>query len=249
MKVLVIDNETPIREGVVAMLELFCPEVEQIESASDIPSGVQKIRQFKPDLLLLDVELDDGTGFDLLKQVVEPHFQLIFITAHDKYAIDAFRFSAIDFLLKPLDPDALAQSVQKAAKNLKTQDLSEQISYLLGRMAAPQESPKRIILKDTEHIYYLRCSEINFCEADGVYTKFHLENGRVITVSKNLKEYELILEPLGFLRTHNSFLVNPEKILRFEKSSERLILEQNLSVPLAHRKKELVLRILEQRGG
>jgi two-component system LytT family response regulator len=247
MKVLIIDNERPMRETLEAMLRAFCPEVHSIETATDIAGGIAAIQRFQPDLLLLDVELDEGTGFDLLRQLPEPGFQLVFITAYDKYAITAFQFSAVDFLLKPIDPDALMNCVQKAAKSLKNQQIAGQIEFLLARMAAPQEGVKRIALKDAEHIYYLKPSEICYCEADGVYTRFFLENGKTITVSKNLKEYAQMLEPLGFLRTHNSYLANPDKIQRFDKNTEMLMLEGNHAVPLSHRKKDLVLRLLEQR--
>ncbi len=248
MKVLIIDNERPMRESIHALLVAFCPEVTAIEMASDIESGTDLIRQFQPDLLLLDVELDNGvTGFDLLRQIPDPKFQLVFITAHDKYAIQAFQFSAIDFLLKPIDPESLMQSVQKATKSIKNQGLSEQIAFLLARMAAPQENNKRIALKDVDHIYYVRTDDIAFCEADGGYTNFLLDNGQSIIVSKNLKEYEQILEPLGFLRTHNSYLVNPNKIARFEKNEETLVLDNGRTVPLSQRKKDLVLKVLEQR--
>ena len=247
MKVLIVDNERPIREAFQAMLVAFCPEVSIIETASTIDNGLALIRHFQPDLLLLDVELDEGTGFDLLRQLTDPSFQLVFITAHDQYAIDAFRFSAIDYLLKPVDPDYLVQSVQKAAKNLKNQHLAAQIDFLLTRVAHPADAHKRIALKDSENIYYVRTSEIYYCEADGGYTRFFLENSRSITVSKNLKEYEQLLEPLGFLRVHNSFLVNREKVLRFDKNAESLILEGQQQVPISTRKKEHVLRFLEQR--
>lgn len=249
MKALIVDNERPMRESIAGLLHTFCPEVTEIETAADIASSTALIRYFQPDLVLLDVELDNGeTGFDLLRQIPNPTFQLVFVTAHDKYAITAFKFSAIDFLLKPIDPDALIACVQKAVKNVKNQYLSTQIEFLLARIAAPQDNAKRIALKDAEHIYYIRTSEICYCAAEGVYTKFILEQGKTITVSKHLKEYETILEPLGFLRTHNSFLVNPDKILRFEKNEETLILEGNLSVPLSQRKKEMILKVLEGRG-
>jgi two-component system, LytTR family, response regulator len=232
MKVLIIDNERP--------------EVSAIEAAQDIPTGLALIRHFQPDLLFLDVELDHGTtGFDLLRQLSNPAFQLVFVTAWDKYAIEAFRFSAVDFLLKPVDPEALQNCIQKTSKTLKNQHLTEQIAYLLARLNTPQDAtPKRIVLKDAEHIYYVRTSDIYYCEADGVYTKFFLENHQVIIVSKNLKEYAQILEPLGFLRSHNSFLVNPTKITRYDKTSEQLILEGGHLVPLSHRKKDWVLSVL-----
>lgn len=246
MKVLIIDNERPMREAMHQLLLGFCPEVTEVEMASDIPGGTALIRHFQPDVLFLDVELDNGvTGFDLLRQLSAPfHFALVFVTAYDKYAMEAFRFSAIDFLLKPVDPELLVQSVQKAAQNRRNQHLSSQIEFLLERMAAPQEAPKRIALKDAEHIYFLRPNEIRYCEADGVYTKFITENTKPIVVSKNLKEYEQILEPLGFIRTHNSFLVNPAKIARYDKNTDTLLLDSGEQVPLSQRKKEQVLKIL-----
>jgi two-component system, LytTR family, response regulator len=248
VKVLIVDNERPICEATRELLLAFCPEVEQIEMANDIPGALALVRHFQPDMLFLDVELDDGfTGFDLLRQLQNPNFELVFVTAHDKYAIDAFRFSAIDFLLKPIDPDALMHSVQKAARHRQNQHLNEQITFLLDRMASPSEANKRLVLKDANHIYYLRPQEIRYCEADGVYTRFFVENSSPITVSKNLKEYEQILEPLGFLRTHNSYLVNPDKILRYDKNNDTLLLEGGLSVPLSQRKKEAILRWLEQK--
>lgn len=247
MKVLIVDNEPALREMLQLMLEAFCPEVKIILSASSIEEAKALLKQHSIDLLFLDIELNEGTGFDLLRQIEVRNFQVIFITAHNQYAIDAFRYSAIDYLLKPVEPELLVQSVQKAAHNLQNQQLSSQIDFLLSRLGQqhPDQS-RRIALKDAERIYYLRSGEISYCEAAGTYTRFYLADGRCITVSKNLKEFAQVLEPLGFIRTHNSYLVNQEKVLRFEKNAESLILENNQSVPLSHRKREAVLRQLEQ---
>jgi two-component system, LytTR family, response regulator len=248
MKVLIVDNEHPVCEAIQAMLAAFCPEVSAVETASELSAAFALIRHFQPDLLLLDVELDHGaTGFDLLRRLQDPDFELVFITAFDQYAIEAFRHSAIDFLLKPLDPEALAQSVQKAAKNRKNRLLAGQIEFLLARMASPNDPQKRIALKDADHIYYVHPAEILYCEADGVYTRIFTETQKPITVSKNLKEYESLLEPFGFLRTHHSFLVNPGKVARYDKNNETLLLANGHSTPLSHRKKEAVLKALERR--
>ena len=114
MKALIIDNEEPIREAMVALVTAFCPEITHLQTADGVKTGVDKIRQFQPDILFLDVELDDGTGFDILNQISPPQFQLIFTTAHDRYAINAFQFSALDYLLKPIDPDLLAKKCTKS---------------------------------------------------------------------------------------------------------------------------------------
>jgi two-component system LytT family response regulator len=247
MKVLIVDNEPALQEMLQFMLVTFCPEVKTVHSAGSIEEAKVVLKYQSIDLLFLDVELNEGTGFDLLRQIEVRNFQVIFITAHNQYAIDAFRYSAIDYLLKPFEVELLIKSVQKAAHNLKNQQLSSQVDFLLNRLGQKhQEQSRRIALKDAERIHYLRSGEISFCEAAGTYTRFFLEDGRCITVSKNLKEFAQILEPLGFIRTHNSYLVNQEKVLRFEKNAESLILENNQSVPLSHRKREIVLRQLEQ---
>jgi two-component system LytT family response regulator len=246
MKVLIVDNEPALREALEALLEEFCPEVGSIASVGSISAALELLPVFQPDLLLLDVELDEGTGFDLLRQVRQINFQVVFITAHNRYALDAFRVSALDYLLKPVEPLDLVQSIQKAHKNLQNNNLISQLDALLARVNHLQgHQDQRIALKDAERIYYVCPSAISHCAADGTYTRFYLSEGRCITVSKNLKEYAQILEPLGFLRTHHSFLVNRAKIVRFEKNSECLVLEGNHIVPLSHRKKDWILRMLE----
>ena len=247
MKALIIDNETNLRNGLAKMLAAFCPEVTTVQTADGVASGLQMIRSFTPDILLLDVEMEDGSGFDLMKQIPEPSFQLIFITAHDQYAIEAFRFSAIDYLLKPIDPEALQQSIRKAAKNLQSKTLQQQVTVLLQQLTGIQQPDKKIVLKDLENTYFIKVSDILYCEAEGTYTKFFISGNSSLLVSKNLKEYETILEPLGFIRTHHSFLVNPDKIRVFDKrDGGLLLLEEGLSVPVSQRKKEHVLQLLEK---
>jgi len=246
MKLLITDNEPNLRTAIRVLLQAFCPEITTIEEADGVQSSLQKIKTFQPDIVLLDVEMDDGSGFDLMKQVPHPAFQLIFVTAHNKYAIEAFQFSAIDYLLKPVDPDALQKSIQRAIRNIQSKDLSRQIEFLLHQLSDKHDHERRIVLKDIDNIYFVKVSDILYCLAEGTYTKFFLQNRPPIMVSKNLKEYENMLEPLGFIRTHHSYLVNPSKIIRFDKADGGLlILEDNLKVPLAQRKKEWVLSLLE----
>lgn len=246
MKLLITDNEHNLRTALRVLLQAFCPEVTAIEEADGVQSGLHKIKNFQPDIVLLDVEMDDGSGFDLMKQVPHPAFQLIFVTAHNRYAIEAFQFSAIDYLLKPVDPDALQKSIQKAVRNIQSKDLSRQIEFLLHQINGKQDHERKIVLKDIDNIYFVKVSDILYCMAEGTYTKFFLQSRPPVMVSKNLKEYENMLEPLGFLRTHHSYLVNPSKIIRFDKADGgSLILEDNLKVPLAQRKKEWVLNLLE----
>lgn len=248
MKVLITDNEQGVRESVKDILESYCPEVRSIEQATGVSDGLQKIKSFQPEVLLLDVEMDDGTGFDLMKQVTNPGFQLIFITAHNKYAIEAFQFSAIDYLLKPVDPEALQKAIQKAITNIRNSNLHEQVQVLLQQLSGIKNNDRKIVLKDIDNTYFIRVSDILYCEAEGTYTKFYFSGSTPILVSKNLKEYETLLEPLGFLRTHHSFLVNPDKIKSYDKKDGgALVLENGQSVPVSQRKKEAIMEVLERR--
>ncbi len=248
MKALVIDNETHLRTGLRLLLESFCPEITHIEEAEGVQSGMQKIRTFHPDVVLLDVEMDDGTGFDLMKQVMDPQFQLIFVTAHNQYAIEAFSFSAIDYLLKPVDPGALQKSIQKASRNIRNSNLQQQVQVLLQQLSGMQNPEKKIVLKDLDNTYFIKVADILYCEAEGTYTKFFILNGGFVLVSRNLKEYESILEPLGFIRTHHSFLVNPSHIKLYDKTDGgALVLESGHSIPVSQRKKDAVLQALEGR--
>lgn len=246
MKLLIADNEPNLRTTLRVLVQAFCPEIVAIGEADGVQSGLEKIKNFQPDIVLLDVEMDDGTGFDLMKKVPHPAFQLIFVTAHNRYAIEAFQFSAIDYLLKPVDPDALQKSIQKAIRNIQSKDLGRQIEFLLHQLNEKQDHERKIVLKDIDNIYFVKVNDILYCMAEGTYTRFFLQSRPPVMVSKNLKEYENMLEPLGFIRTHHSYLVNPSKIIRFDKADGgSLILEDNLKVPLAQRKKEWVLNLLE----
>lgn len=247
MKVLIIDNDQKIREALRTMLITFCPGVGMIQEADGVATGLSKHASFNPDLIFLDVEMDDGTGFDFIKKVGRYNFQLVFITAHDKYAVDAFRMSAIDFLQKPVDLQELVQAVDKAKKGIQNSTLQAQVEILTQSIASKSNADKRIVLKDHEAIHFVKIQDIVRCEADGAYTKFVIANSSPILLSKSLKEYEDLLVDDGFIRCHHSHLVNTTKILRFEKGDGgTLVMENKDIVPVSQRKKEQVLEILSR---
>ena len=246
MKILVVDNETNIREGVVSMIENFCEDVTEIHEAEGVLSGLVKIEEVSPDVVFLDVELDDGTGMDLLLKLKQINFHLIFITAHNKYAIDAFKFSAIDFLLKPIAPDDLIAAFEKAKQLHKNKYLSQQLQIMQQSLLKIVSKEKKIVLKDSSSIYFVNVNDIIRCESSGQYTEFYFEEAKRIVISKSLKEYEELLVPYGFIRPHHSHLINVNKILRFDKvNGGSLILETLEEIPVSHRKKAEILQILD----
>ena len=246
MKIVVIDNEINIRKGLMRMITEYCQFVSVCIEANGVESGINTIKKEKPDIVFLDVELDDGTGMDILNALDIVRFQLIFITAYDKYAIDAFKFSAIDFLLKPIDRSDLISALEKAKAQISNETLNEQLSVLSQSLNRIVVSDKKIVLKDINSIYFVKVDEIVRCESDGQYTEFHLTDTQKIVVSRSLKEYEELLKPYGFIRPHHSHLVNQNKIARFEKNNGGiLIMDTNCNVPVSQRKKAQVLQVLD----
>ena len=249
MKILLVDNEEEIRLVLKDMVTAWAKGMHTIEEADGVASGLQKINALEPDIVLLDVEMNDGTGFDLLKQLVNPAFQLIFTTAHNQYAIQAFKFSAIDYLLKPIDPVELNASLQRASDHVSGSVLQKQLSVLMEQFSPRNEPDRQIVLKDIDKTYFIKMSDILYCEAEGSYTKFYIANSDPIFVSRNLRSYEELLAPAGFIRTHHSCLVNPAKIKVYDRKTDSgtLVLEGGHTIPVSQRKKEFVIQFLENR--
>lgn len=246
MNILVVDNETNTRESIVQLIECFCPFEAEIYQATGVLDGLKAIAEINPNVLFLDVELDDGTGMDLLSKLSEIDFHVVFITAHNQYAIDAFRYSAIDFLLKPIQPDELIEAFDKIGKQAKNKYLLEQIQIMQDSLSKMAASAKKIVLKDSNSIYFVNVNDIIRCESDGQYTEFYIDNLKKIVISKPLKEYEELLEPYGFIRPHHSHIINTNKILRFDKvDGGSLIMQNNDEIPVSHRKKTQILKILD----
>jgi len=248
MKILLIDNEKEVRELLKDMIEAVAPGIHQLDEADGVANGLQKINAFKPDIVFLDVEMGDGTGFDLMNKIPHPSFQLIFTTAHNKYAVQAFKCSAIDYLLKPIDITELENSLQKANTNIDGSNLGKQLTVLMQQLSNKEAGDKQIVLKDSEASYFVKVADILYCEAEGSYTKFYLSSEKPIIISKTLSTYEELLGVYGFIRTHHSYLVNSARIKMYDKTDGgTLILDTGHTVPISHRKKDYVMHLLENR--
>lgn len=248
MKILIIDNEEELRTGLRRQLEKYCPQATLIAEASGVQTGLQKIQATEPDIVFLDIEMEDGTGFDLLKQLDKPSFQLIFTTAHNQYAIQAIKFSALDYLLKPIDPAELKISLEKAMEKINQPGLASQLAVMMQQLQNKPATERKIVLNDKQSTYFIKVADILFCEAEGPYTRFYIDGTANILVSKNLKEFEEMLEPLGFLRTHHSYLANPAKIKMYDKTDGgALIIEGGHSIPLSQRRKDVIMQALVDR--
>jgi len=245
MKILIIDNEAGLR-AILKNMVLLLNANYTVAEASGVADGVEKINTFKLDVVLLDVEMDDGTGFDLLQQLQQHHFQLIFTTAHNQYAVQAFRCSAIDYLLKPIDPIELHHSLQKAQEQIGIDIMKQQLQVLLQQVAKTSNEDAQIVLKDSNKTYFVNINDILYCKADGAYTIFNLMNKTTIYQSHNLRYYEEMLEGNIFIRVHHSYLVNKHKITQLNKKDDAyfVTLQNGENLPVSQRKKELVQQAL-----
>lgn len=245
MHILIVDDEKRARETVHQMLKLYCPEVTQISEAYSVKSAIEAIYKDTPSLILLDIRLGDGNGFDVLKRVPSKALNVIFITAYDEYAIKALKVSAIDYLLKPIDLDEFLDAIQRAKKKIAQDQLSERINLFLQQVESPDVQTKKITLKTTDSIHIINIDDIIYCESDRNYTTFHLIADKKILVSKSLREYETLLPNTNFMRTHQSFLVNFDHVIRYEKGDKNYLVTSNEEhVPVAIRKKEQVVHFL-----
>lgn len=249
MKVLIIDNEKSIRETLKGAIKAFCPQVSAIEEAAGIKSGLQKIDTFKPDLLLLDVELDEGTGMDLLNQLPNKiDFNVVFVTAHSKYAIDAFKHHAIDFLLKPINPEELIKCIHKAEKNKLNENLLKQVHLLQDQFSSKLTTEKKITLREQNSIHIIKTTDIIYCFSEGNYTTVYTINPtKKIVISKNMKYFEELLTDFGFLRVHNSYIVNNEKIEKYDKGDGGFVyVYGGIKIPVSQRKKDALMVLLNK---
>ncbi len=230
----------PAQEALIDDLRTVGPEIEIIGRATGVVSAAKLLKEQRPDVLFLDIELEDGTGFDLLEILPEIDFKIIFTTASDQHAIRAFRFSAIDYLLKPIDLEALRDAISK----IEASDSKEKVAVLLDHWDISNKS-QRLALQNSDKIEVVSTDQIVRCEADNNYTTFFFLDGTQFLVSRTLKSYERILESQGFFRVHQSHLVNLSRIKTYVKTEGGyLVMEGGSRVPVSVRKKAKVIELL-----
>lgn len=244
MRVMIVDDEEKSRKALLSILQKVAPDLDVVAQAASVSQALPVVLALKPDLLFLDVNLTDGLGFDLLEQLNWRDFKVVFITGHDHYAIRAFRFNAIDYILKPPDPDQVAEAVEKA----KTQPYvaahyDERFTRLVQQPSEPPRS--KIALADAGSVTIVALNDVIRCESEGSYTTFFTTKGRKIVVSRQLKEYDELLTPCGFYRVHQSHLVNLSHVEQFiREDNGLLVMTDGSRVEVSRRRKEGVMEIL-----
>lgn len=244
IKAILIDDEAKARRILEALLKEYCTDVDIVATAADVPSGVIAINQHKPDVLFLDVEMPGYTGFQLLDFFRDIDFDIVFTTAHSDYAVQAFRVSAIDFLLKPIQISELIAAVDKV--KAKQGHNKERLTVLKENFK--DNTVKKLALPVAEGLIFADTDTLTHLEADGAYTHFHFEDGKKIVVSKKIKEFEEALtQQSNFFRTHRSYIVNLKKIKQYVKQEGGyVLLENDIQVPLARERKDEFLQVIER---
>ncbi len=235
VKIAIIDDEKNVRIVIKKMLHLLFLDCKIVAEAASIKDALHCISQSKPDIVLLDIELEDGTGFSLLKQLPNLDFKLIFITAFNQYAINAFKVNALDYILKPIEPSELELAINKAKELISSEDL---LKKQLGNLDNFEHST--IVIKTTEATHFININDILYCKADGSYTYVFTKNQTIFT-SKNLKYFEDLLSNQVFIRTHQSYLVNKTEILSIKDKT--ILLKSNTEIPISVRRKAQITSI------
>lgn len=244
IKAIIIEDEPFFAEMVQSFLHDFYPDIELKGMAQTVEDGWKLITSTQPDIAFCDIELKDGTSFDILKKLSNTPFQIIFITAHNKFAIQAFKFSAVDYLLKPVEETEFCNAVDRAIERVNQKQM-QHIRLMLENLDRSNEN-RRIVLRTLEQIHVVNIKDIVRCQADNTYTTFYLTNGENILVSKGLKEYEELLCENGFFKIHQSHIINLQFLRKIDKSSEEVILSDKTRLPLSQRRKQDLLQILNE---
>lgn len=241
IKALVIDNEAHIRKDIREKLEAyFKDEIFIVGEAEGVETGLKAIDLHKPDLLFLDIHMEDGTGFDLINQSHKKDFDVIFITGFDQHAIKAIRVGALDYIIKPVDDDEFREAAQKAIQNYEKENHLEKLIEISSEYFKGAKK-KRVILKTADTVYAIYEDDIIYCRSDGNYTTFYTQQMEKIVVSKPLKQIEEILTQNVFIRCHQSYIVNKKHVLKYNKQGV-LIVHLDFKVPVSSRRKDYALK-------
>ena len=250
-KTIIVDDEKNCVEVLEILIQNNHPEFDILESFTSSKDALSFLQNNTVDLVFMDIQMPFLSGIELLQKIEDPSFYVIFTTAFDHYAIEAIKLSALDYLLKPIDDQLLANTLERF-KKIKESNVQLQLKQLLQQMQAPvpavaNPSKDRIAISFQEKISFYNPDEISYCQSSDNYTSVFLTNGEKVTASKTIKHFEEILEPLGFIRTHQSYLVNKEYLKEYsKKDGGYIILSDGTNIPVSRQRKEEILQLFKK---
>ena len=238
IRTVLVDDETDSIRVLQKLLEKYCPQVAVVGTAEGVETALAVIQGTRPDLLFLDIEMMQGNAFDLLNQLRPLTFQVIFVTAFDNYAIRAFKYSAVDYLLKPVDIDELVSAVDRVAKRSQQKNIVDQMQVFLDNMGTFNLATQKMAVPTVDGLIFINLKEVVRLEAKSSYTQILMENGEVVMATRTIKDYEDILPEGLFCRIHNSHIINLQKIEKYNKGRGGYVtLEDGSTIEVASRKR------------
>lgn len=241
-KAVIVDDESKARNALNNLLGQHCQTIEVVGEADCVNAGLEAIQKFKPDVVFLDVQMPDGTGFDLLEQIKDIQFKVIFASAYDRFAIQAFKFSALDYLQKPVEAEKLMDACSRLSETDRFEELNKKLEVLLSN----KNSFEKIALPTLDGIIFVKIKDIVRCESDNNYTNIFNSNGEKTIVSKTLKEYDEMLTPFNFFRIHKSSLINLAFLSKYKKGEGGyVVMEDGAELEVSRRRKEDFLKVLQ----
>jgi two-component system LytT family response regulator len=249
IKALIVDDEVKARNVLLHYISHFISEISEVRQADSADAADDVLQHFRPDIVFLDVEMPHRNGFDFLADRRDTSFDVVFTTAFNHYAIQAIRFSALDYLLKPVDPDELKAAVLRHLERRETpQDNRDLLENLVDNISKKDVSAFQIAVPATDGIHFFKVEDILRLEADRSYTHIHLKGKKPFIASRTLRHFEEMLEEFRFVRTHKSHLVNADHIARVSADRDALHLSDGSMVEISRRKKDEVLQLLGARS-
>jgi len=243
MRTIIIEDESKAISALKEELQYNCPEIELVDVAQNIKDAIVKIQQHKPDLVFLDIQLQDGLGFEIFRDLETIDFNVIFTTAYSEYAVSAIKIGALDYLLKPIDSEELRLAVNKAIKQNQT-EMTTKVKSLLAN-ETKNTSEKRITLQTSEGILLHKISSIIRCHSEGNYTQIHFDDGKKLLIAKTLKEFDEMLSVYDFERIHHSHLINMRHMNSYvNKDGGYVVMSDRSTLPISQRKKSTFIKAL-----
>ncbi|MFN4233295.1 MAG: LytR/AlgR family response regulator transcription factor [Bacteroidia bacterium] len=237
IKAIIIDDEEGARITLSSLIKEYAPDVEIVSECSNVPEAVLAINKNNPDVVFLDIEMPEYSGFELLDFFKEINFEIIFVTAYSQYAIKAFEVSAVDYILKPVEIDSLKSAIEKARQKRSQANIMQRLELM--KTTYKGEDVRKIALPMSDGLLFVDVNEIIFFEADRAYTHVFLKNGSKITVSKPMRTFEEILENRPFFfRPHRSHLINLNYIKRYNKGDSVITMDNNINIPISRERKQ-----------
>lgn len=245
LRTVIVEDEPQSRKALIDILEMMCPEVAIVGTADSVEEGVKVINDQNPELLFLDIQLGNQRSFELLERLSMSNAHVVFVTAFNDFAEEAFRFSAVDYLLKPINPDRLKEAVDRVKFRAESSQPNDMLSILKENLGTSESNRKKIVLPTLEMMHVVEISQIILCHSSVNYTIFYLEDKRELLISKTLKQYEDQLTPCGFFRVHRSWLVNLEHIKGYDRREGGFLMMSNgTQVPVSTQKREELLKLI-----